>query len=138
MSVLTLDHKGEVEVSYPRRIVDGLRSRMMLIGAKDDRLSFAFPSSLKIRNCVLRVRHGRDARERHSEANGPHGVPPVADNIARFVSLVPRGERSLILLAFLLLVGLVPRKGLEPSRLAPLVPETSASTNSATWAWAVS
>ena len=29
---------------------------------------------------------------------------------------------------------LVPRKGLEPSRLAALVPETSASTNSATWA----
>src|SRR5215210_5598562 len=29
---------------------------------------------------------------------------------------------------------MVPRKGLEPSPLARLVPETSASTNSATWA----
>src|SRR5437868_6244251 len=30
--------------------------------------------------------------------------------------------------------GMVPRRGLEPPRLAALVPETSASTNSATWA----
>ena len=30
----------------------------------------------------------------------------------------------------------VPRRGLEPPRLAALVPETSASTNSATWAFA--
>src|SRR5262249_31838381 len=30
--------------------------------------------------------------------------------------------------------ALVPRRGLEPPRLAALVPETSASTNSATWA----
>jgi hypothetical protein len=29
---------------------------------------------------------------------------------------------------------LVPKRGLEPPRLAALVPETSASTNSATWA----
>jgi len=33
-------------------------------------------------------------------------------------------------------VNMVPRKGLEPSRVSPLVPETSASTNSATWATA--
>ena len=31
---------------------------------------------------------------------------------------------------------MVPRRGLEPPRLAALVPETSASTNSATWAGA--
>jgi hypothetical protein len=29
---------------------------------------------------------------------------------------------------------MVPRRGLEPPRIAPLVPETSASTSSATWA----
>ena len=33
------------------------------------------------------------------------------------------------------LVGVVPRRGLEPPRCYSLVPETSASTNSATWAF---
>ena len=36
---------------------------------------------------------------------------------------------------FLLCLCLVPRAGVEPARVAPLVFETSASTDSAIWAW---
>jgi hypothetical protein len=43
-------------------------------------------------------------------------------------------ESRFALFGIMRLAKLVPRKGLEPSRLAALVPETSASTNSATWA----
>ena len=39
------------------------------------------------------------------------------------------------LIAKLLGFELVPKKGLEPSRLAAHAPETCASTNSATWAF---
>src|SRR6185312_3864285 len=45
-----------------------------------------------------------------------------------------RGDKKPATCAGFLSDQLVPRKGLEPSRVAPLAPEASASTNSATWA----
>src|SRR5262249_33653813 len=60
-----------------------------------------------------------------------HGVAAVAREVGQIAAMQadshdgPRtGDAA----------NLVPRRGLEPPRLAALVPETSASTNSATWA----
>src|SRR5580704_4782919 len=46
----------------------------------------------------------------------------------------PRIETAYVFVSRPAGVQVVPRRGLEPPRLAALVPETSASTNSATWA----
>jgi hypothetical protein len=44
------------------------------------------------------------------------------------------GKKKASSMSWLSSANLVPRRGLEPPHLAALVPETSASTNFATWA----
>ena len=48
-------------------------------------------------------------------------IPPLAQNVSSFMRSPPKAV-------------VVPKTGLEPARRETLAPETSASTNSATWA----
>ena len=54
------------------------------------------------------------------------GCVPPKHPVGQFQKKPKRNQRRIF--------GMVPRRGLEPPRLSALVPETSASTNSATWA----
>ena len=50
--------------------------------------------------------------------------------------MVQKGKRKMQVFGFQALAFCwVPRAGIEPARIAPLVFETSASTDSAIWAW---
>src|SRR6516164_9821622 len=72
-----------------------------------------------------------DRIEPHGFGVDRHGVDTVAREVGQIAAMQADshdGSRTGDA------ANLVPRRGLEPPRLAALVPETSASTNSATWA----
>src|SRR5262249_28902415 len=58
-AVLPFHRVGCLDVAHARWIGAPLRSRMMLIGAEDNRLAFSRPRVLEIGNCVLCARRSR-------------------------------------------------------------------------------
>ena len=135
--VLLVDDLADSGVTL-RAVVDRLRGMPAIqrtaLGRALGQGRVELHARLLRRDCCRRAR-GSTSRSRSTTTCGPMGWRASSSSEGRPKKKPAAGCQRRPCLTDFSLIHLVPRRGLEPPRLSALVPETSASTNSATWAF---